>query len=392
MRRLTEKIWYFMRFLVPEWLLRFYETRKWKRGIAPIPLPDADSAFRVLITPARHAGQGKLWSDALDRLPDVSSRSVTVQNVGFGHDADNTVSWTYATLSRRWQRELRRVLAAHYTHILIEASLPPLGGVFGGDFRKQVTWLQEQGLRVGFIAHGSEIRLPSRHMESEEWSPFGASEAQQLTDALEVQALKNAELYREFGVPAFVSTAGLKADLPDAFFLGLTIDGQKFATETKPFEREKLVVCHISSHSVLKATTKLEPIIEKFEAEGLFEFRVYSGVPQSQVAQILAESDVVLDQFALGDYGVFACEGLAAGRLVLSHVSGQVRAEVENATGWELPIPEATLATLESRLRDIAEHREQYRDIAARGPMFVRRVHNGDYSAAVLRDHFLAAA
>lgn len=391
MRSLAERIWYGSRFFVPEWLLRFWEKHKWSRVVSEIPLPEASSPYRVLVTPARHAGQGKLWSDALDRLPEVSARSVTVQDAGFGHDAEYQVSWAYATLSTRWQRELRRVLREHYTHILVEASLPPLAGSFGGDFRRQIVWLHQQGIHVAFIAHGSEIRLPSRHLESEKWSPFGDPQIAELTAALEAGAEKNAALYREFAVPAFVSTAGLKVDLPQAMFLGLTLDPRKYATDTVPFTGEKLIACHVSSHSALKATTRLNPIMRKLEAEGWIEFREYSGISHEQVPEILAASDIVLDQFALGDYGVFACEGLASGRVVLSHVSDQVRAEIARATGTELPIPETTLENLEWRLREIAANREQYRAIAAQGPEFVEKVHSGRFSAEVLYRHFLTA-
>lgn len=390
MRALSTKVWFSLRFFVPERLLRFYERRKWHREVGPVPLPDTDSLYRVLVTPARHAGQGKLWSDALNRIQGVSAHSVTVQDIGFGHDADYTVSWTYATLSRRWQSEIRRVLRDRYTHILVEASLPPLGGSFGGNVRKQVRWLQQRGLKVGFIAHGSEIRLPSRHFEFEQWSPFGDPQ-DPLTAALEAGAMKNAALYREFAVPAFVSTAGLKVDLPQAAFLGVVVDGEKYAASTVPFTGPRLIACHISSHSVLKATTRLGPIMRRLESEGWIEFREYSGIAQDQVPEILAESDIVLDQFALGDYGVFACEGLASGRVVLSHVSDQVRAEIARATGTELPIPETTLENLEWRLREIAANREQYRAIAAQGPEFVEKVHSGRFSAEVLYRHFLTA-
>lgn len=392
MRRIVEKTWFFSRFFVPERLLRLYEKRKWSRQVDAIPRPDMSSKYRVLVTPARHAGQGKLWSDALDVVDGVSSRSLTVQDVGFGHDAEYTVSWTYATLSRRWQKELRQTLIAHYTHILVEASMLPLGGSFGGNFRKQISWLQKQGIGVGFIAHGSEVRLPSRHRKAEKWSPFVDPESESLTDELETLAAKNAVLYQEFDLPSFVSTAGLLADLPQAAFLGLVVDGQKYATTERPFARKKLIVCHISSHSILKATMRLEPILRRLEAEGLIEFRNYSGIPQDQVPEILASSDVVLDQFALGDYGVFACEGLASGRLVLSHVSETVRREIAQASGLELPIPETTLDNLEWRLRDIAADPDRYGEIAASGPGFVKQLHDGTYSARVLVRDFLAIA
>ena len=149
------------------------------------------------------------------------------------------------------------------------------------------------------------------------------------------------------------------------------------------------MVCHVSSHSLLKATIKLAPILRRLEDEGLIEFREYSGVAQDQVPGILASSDIVLDQFALGDYGVFACEGLASGRLVLSHVSEQVRADIVQRTGFEVPIPETTLDNVEWRIRDIVANPEQYREIAALGPEYIDRVHSGGFSARVLYEKFL---
>lgn len=390
MSQVIEKAWYAARFVIPEGLLRIYERYKWQREIAPVPVPAQHSQYRVMVTPAKHAGQGKMWSDALDKRPDVSARSVTVQDAGFGHDSAYQVSWVYATLSRRWQKELRETLRKRYTHILVEASIPPLGGTFGGNFRKQIEWMQSHGIKVGFIAHGSEIRLPSRHVIAEKWSPFTDPKAAELAAVLEELAIKNAAYYREFDVPAFVSTAGLKTDLPRANFLGLTLDWQKYVTTTQPFSRKKLVACHVSSHSVLKATTHLSQIMRKLEAEGWIEFREYSGISHEQVPGILEASDIVLDQFALGDYGVFACEGLASGRLVLSHVAEQVRAEIEQSTGRELPIPETTLESLEWRLRDISAHRDRYREIAGRGPGYVAQVHDGTFSAEVLYQGFLA--
>ncbi|QIM15887.1 hypothetical protein G7067_04765 [Leucobacter insecticola] len=106
---------------------------------------------------------------------------------------------------------------------------------------------------------------------------------------------------------------------------------------------------------------------------------------------VVAGADIVLDQFRVGDYGVAACETMAAGRVVLAHVSEQVRSEVERHAGFPLPIPETTLDTIEGVLRDIVTRRDHYRAVASRGPEFVRALHNGEFSRSVLMRHFLEA-
>ena len=104
---------------------------------------------------------------------------------------------------------------------------------------------------------------------------------------------------------------------------------------------------------------------------------------------IYGSSDIVLDQFRLGDYGVAACEAMAAGRLVVSHVSGQVRNAVEKDSGVTLPIVEANIDSLEHVLLHIVANRQHYRDVAEAGPSFVTRVHDGHMARAVLEQHFL---
>ena len=87
---------------------------------------------------------------------------------------------------------------------------------------------------------------------------------------------------------------------------------------------------------------------------------------------------------SLGIYGVAACEAMASGRLVVSHVSAYVRDTVEAATGRRLPIVESTAADLEATLRAVVADPGAYREEAARGPGFVREVHDGRMSSLVL--------
>ena len=74
-----------------------------------------------------------------------------------------------------------------------------------------------------------------------------------------------------------------------------------------------------------------------------------------------------------------------------SHVSDQVREHVRTTTGRELPVVEARAADLDRVLREILADRDRFRSIAAHGPEFVREVHDGRRSAAVLSETFLAA-
>jgi glycosyltransferase involved in cell wall biosynthesis len=116
----------------------------------------------------------------------------------------------------------------------------------------------------------------------------------------------------------------------------------------------------------------------------LIEYRRVEGVPSQEMPALYRNADIVLDQFRLGDYGVAACEAMAAGRLVIGHVSDEVRDRVRRSTGLELPIVESRFSSVGEVIEDVLSDRESWTSRAERGPEFVRAVHDGARSARVL--------
>jgi len=95
---------------------------------------------------------------------------------------------------------------------------------------------------------------------------------------------------------------------------------------------------------------------------------------------LLREVDVVIDQIVLGGVGVLTAQALAAGRLVLAHLSEPVRRRFPDPP----PVVETTPATIEQILLSVIENPEHYCAIAARGVDFARKYHDGRMSADVL--------
>ena len=357
----------------------------------PPPVPDMSKPVRLFVGPVNYAGQGYRWSRAAESYGTVSARNyVHEANNPLQYASDYTVAWRTAEHSRAWQRAMYEAIARDYTHVLIEACFPILGGLYSGDMYRQIELLQRAGIKVGFVGHGTDVRLPSRHAELEQWSYFRDDEwvAPELVEKV---VAKNLKLIADTGLPTFVSTAGLLLDLPDAHLLNVIIEPEKWANDAPLLQRERIKVVHAPTNPIAKGTGYIRPIAQKLHDEGLIEYVELQGVPNDQMPAVFADADVVLDQFRAGDYGVAACETMAAGRIVLAHVSEQVRAEIEKRAGLPLPIPETNVENVEETLRDIVARRDHYREIAARGPEFARRLHNGDYSRDVLIQNFLEA-
>lgn len=363
------------------------------RGVIPPqpPVPDVDKQYRLLIGPVNYAGQGYRWARAVETSGIVSARNyVQIESNPFGYEADHQVTWRTSEHSRTWQNSMFDEIKRDYTHVLIEACFPILGGMFGGDVLKQVALIQDAGVRVGIVGHGTDVRLPSNHRANVPDSHFGKGAKEWVrVESIENTVSKNLAIINSLGVPTFVSTPGLLSDLPDAHLLGVVIDTELWANDRPALQRERLRVVHAPTHTHIKGTDLIRPAVQRLAAEGLIEYVELEDVSHAGMPEVFADADIVLDQFRIGDYGVGACEAMASGRLVLTALTSDVRAEVERNAGIPIPIPEVTVNNIEHLLRDITTNRDHYRAIAAAGPNFVRRLHNGDFSRDVLLSKFL---
>ncbi|WP_053354042.1 glycosyltransferase [Leucobacter musarum] len=345
---------------------------------------------RVLIAPVNYSAQGIAWARALERAEnDISARNMAIDVPGgFSFDADLVVPQGTYHNDPDWQRR-QFAAAAQATHVLIEAEEPPFGRLMRRSVGAQARALAEAGVSVAYLAHGTDARLPSRHIEHNPLSYY-ADDAVYLPRA-EQLASRNIALVESSGRPAFVSTPDLLVDLPNAVWCPVTVDPERWAARSRSERRPgaPLHVVHAPSVAAYKGTPLIVPVLERLREAGIITFELIQGVPSSEMPAKFAAADVMLDQFRAGSYGVAACEALAAGCLVIGQVSDQVRSAVRDASGDELPITEATPATLEAALRSLAQDPD-LRAARARGIAFVRHVHDGAFAARALLDHWIS--
>lgn len=355
----------------------------------PPPPPVPDAPVRLYVGPTNYAGQGYLWSRAVERhLDGVGAVNMAAEaDHGFRFPADDAVPIATYLMSHRWQQE-REAYLRRFTHVLFEAERPLLGRLHAGDAFAEARSLRDAGLHVAMMCHGTDVRLPSRHRAAGRWSPFHDDPR---FEVLEDTARRNLAGLEALGAPVFVSTPDLLDDVPTATWCPVVVDPARWRTDAAALERARPRVVHVPSSSAVKGTALVAPVVERLAAEGVVDYEVVEGVPAARMPDLYAGADVVLDQFRIGSYGVAACEAMAAGRVVVGHVTPEVRERVRRATGKELPVVEATPDTLRDVLVDVVARRERYRDLAADGPEFVAAVHDGALAAAALRPFLLGS-
>lgn len=348
--------------------------------VEPTDVPD--TPIRLYIAPTNYSGQAYAWARAAE-VEDVriAARNLAVELPGgFRFPADTVVPIATVNASARWA-DSEWDAAKQFTHVLVEAERPIFGRRFGRDLGAEITALGASGVSVAYLCHGTDIRDPDAHARRTRWSPYPEDPR---TDALRADAAKNLALLRSQPLPTFVSTPDLLDDVPWAKWCPVVVDPERFAAETTPFADGTPVVVHASSSAVQKGSHLIESPLAPLIDSRRIDYRLVTGAAATDMPDIYAAADIVLDQFRLGSYGVAACEAMAAGRVVIGHVLPSVRDHVKEITGLELPILEATPDTLSEVVAGVIRDPASAAAIAAEGPAYVRTVHSGSASAKAL--------
>ena len=357
--------------------------RVWANSLEqPRLVPLEGKPCAVYIAPANWAGQGYLWARSLEaNHPALQAVSMaTTSKADYSFVTDIAVSPPVYNLSSRWHASQLEYLSG-FTHVLIEAERPLFGERYGHDPFVEARMLIERGMEVAMICHGHDIRLPSRNIATERWSPYAASEH---ADLFERVALRNRAGLDGLGAPVFVSTPDLLVDVPYAMWLPLVVDVSRWASDRPVSDRSRPRIVHVPSSSALKGTHLIAETMNGFANDGIVEYVLAENLKSKDMPAIYGSADVVLDQFMVGSYGVAACEAMAAGRIVIGHVSEQVREHVKTFTGFDVPIVEATVETLHDVIVDIIGNPSAYSHVGAAGVAFVTAVHDGRKAARVL--------
>jgi glycosyltransferase involved in cell wall biosynthesis len=140
----------------------------------------------------------------------------------------------------------------------------------------------------------------------------------------------------------------------------------------------EVVVVHAPNHRTIKGTEHLERAIADLRGDGLnVRLQILEGRNNAEVRAAVGAGDIVADQF-YGGYGLFAVEGMASGKPVLSNLNmwwlpDDVQ-RIKAADGC--PIVDTDAEHLRENLRRLVEDPAMRREAGRSGREFVMRHHS----------------
>lgn len=345
--------------------------------------------IRLGLGPANYAGQLAAIAQAVTEHREDVSAEVTmhISQASFGYPAD-----VYAANSTLKHLDvqvahLRRTLP-NYTHLIADAFRPVFGTLNGDDISGDLPALRRAGIKVALLAHGSEVRVPAKHRERGPHSHFHDIPDHDTLARLTRVAERNQQILASVDLPVYVTTPDLIDDVPQATWLPLVVDVDAWHTDQPVMERERPIVLHAPSKRWTKGTDRFLPALEAMAAKGLIELDLVEGLPWAEMQQHVKAADVVIDQVAVGAYGAFACEAMAAGKPVIAYLTDQVSDRIRRGVDAELPIVNASGPEVAAAVERLLADRDEARRIGAASSRFARAVHDGRRTAEVL-DAFL---
>lgn len=330
------------------------------------------------------AGQPRLWALSLMRQhPEAIADSSWLQrDTTLRFPVDMTISSQQWVLPA-WHRHMLRKLENRVTHVLSESGRPVVGTKFGQFFHDETAALRDLGIAQGLVFHGSDIRNPAGHAEREPESPYTDPD-NALTATLQARVDALMPHVDAFEGPVHVTTLDLLDYLPGATWLPLVVESEFWHCDSVPMQHNGApVVFHVPSKANgVKGSDAVDEVCQRLHHERRIRYFRAEGLTRAEMRERMLAADIVIDQLRIGDYGVTAVEGMAAGKVVIGHVSDRVRARLED----EIPVVQATANTLRYVLVGLLEERERAVELSAAGRAFVATYHDGRRSAAVLAD------
>jgi len=340
------------------------------------PLTTA-TPIRLGLGPANYTGQMATFAQAICRdYPEISAEVTMRHNrETFLFPAD-----VYLETDRQdelaLQMEQMRRIVGRYTHLIVDAFLPVFGYFNGDTIEGDLPALRRAGVEVALLAHGSEIRHPGRHLQRHEFSLFRDA-PEGIVPRYTARADKNRRIAEASGRPLFVTTPDLLDDLPTATWAPLVVDMDGWASDVPVMERPRPKVLHGPSQRWTKGTDRILPTLRALHDKGAVELVLAERVSWDEIRDLVRSCDIVVDQFAVGSYGTFAVEAMAAGRPVVGYLDERVH----TAAGVRPPIVNATPDTLGTVLEALLDDPAGTAKIGLASADYAQETHDGRRTA-----------
>jgi glycosyltransferase involved in cell wall biosynthesis/uncharacterized coiled-coil protein SlyX len=329
-------------------------------------------AMRILHAPSNIANQAWATAQGLRTLGhDVEVWHYAPNKRGFPADRVIETDDDPALLMDVFFEALKRPFDVYHFHFARSLVLPRGGLPWFWD----LPVLRSLGKKVFFTFHGTDVRLRSKHIETDPWSFYRFADV----ECDEERIARKMTVIRTYADKLIVAGAINLDFVPDAVYVPKAIDLDALPFVGPGSSKPPLVV-HAPSSRATKGTEFVLKGIAQLEAEDVpFEFRLAEGLTHAEFMDLYRAADVVVDNLLIGDCEVSAIEAMALGKPVVT----RIRDDVSRAHP-DLPAVNADPDSFVEQMRAVLTSDRRRKELGELGRAFVERTHAAPVVAAQL--------
>lgn len=164
----------------------------------------------------------------------------------------------------------------------------------------------------------------------------------------------------------------LPESIKQVYYVPLRLDVARFEPSYPAIDARKPLVVHAPTNRLIKGSAFVEQAVTVLKKEFDFTFVLVENMSQQEAHKLYQQADIIMDQFIIGSYGVFALEGMALGKPVMTYI----RDDIIDDFPSELPIVNTTPDTIEDKLRMLLQNPEMRYELGIAGRKYVENYHD----------------
>ena len=224
---------------------------------------------------------------------------------------------------------------------------------------------------IFFEFHGSDIRQKSIALEQNKyWEYFDLTREDMLR--------RRAEKLKSYARAFIIHDAELLPYIPqgvETFIVPLRVDLQRFDYKYPEENNDGTVtIVHAPSDRGVKGTEFVCKAIDSLSDKYDLRFVLVEGKTQEEALNEYINADIIVDQLLCGTYGVFAIEGMAMGKPVITYITDEMKKQFPE----ELPIASANPDTIEQRLEELIVNAKLRKELGEKGREYAFKYHDCD--------------
>jgi glycosyltransferase involved in cell wall biosynthesis len=107
----------------------------------------------------------------------------------------------------------------------------------------------------------------------------------------------------------------------DVAFHTVPVDTERLQPPNPSVRAGSPLIIHAPNHRHVKGTEALLAACDELRAKGfVFDLRLVESVPRHEALDLYRDAAIIADQFTMGGFGIFALEGMALGKPVLTYL------------------------------------------------------------------------